>query len=127
MDEMREIAPEAVVIRIEAESRAEALLLHVHPDLADAVGRQLALTAGGMDVALELEEGGLADHRVQHVLDLGGQHDLAALRTRGIEQRAEGELLAEHRGRLGQGQRRDRKSTRLNSSHSCASRMPSSA
>ena len=50
----------------------------------------------------------LADHRVQHVLDLRRQHDAPALRIGRIEQRAEGQHLAEHARRLGQRQRRAR-------------------
>ena len=55
---------------------------------------------------LEGTEGDLAHHRVEHVLDLAGEHDAAALRLAlAIEQGAEGELLAEDRGGLGKGQR----------------------
>ena len=108
VDEMRDVAPEGAVILIELESRAEAFLLHAQPDLAQAIRRQFALAARGMHLALELEEGDLANDGIDHVLDLGGQHDPAPFRSRLIEQGAEGQLLAEDRRRLGQGKRRIR-------------------
>ena len=60
-----------------------------------------------MHPRLERDEGDLPDHRVQHVLDLAGEHDPAPRRVGlGRQQRPEGQHLAEHRGGLGQGQRR---------------------
>jgi hypothetical protein len=54
-----------------------------------------------MHLALEGVERDLAHHRVDHVLDLGGQHRLALHRIAGlVEEAAEGEHLAEHAGRL---------------------------
>ena len=56
--------------------------------------------------ALEGAEGDLADHRIEHVLDLAREHDAAARRIAlGLEERAEGQLLAEDRGGLRQRQR----------------------
>ena len=76
---------------------------------AQIVRRQLGLAAGVVHPALELAEGDLADHRVDHVLDLGRQQHAAPHRIGlRVEQGPEGELLAEHRGGLGQGQRRAR-------------------
>ena len=81
--------------------------MHRHPDLADRVGRQLALAARHVQARFEIVERDLAHHGVQHVLDLAGQHRLAGgLVGRGLEQRLEGQHLAEHRGGLGQRQRR---------------------
>ena len=54
-------------------------------------------------------EGDLAHDRVDHVLDLLRQQRLPLLGVRGrVEQRLEGQHLAEHGGRLGQRQRRRR-------------------
>ncbi len=107
MDEVGDIGPEDPVVVVEAQRRPEARLLGLQPDLADLLGRQLALAALVVEPGLELVEGDLAHHRVQHVLDLAGDEDAPAL---GVllpgEQRAEGQHLAEDRGRLGQGQRR---------------------
>src|SRR3546814_6480487 len=80
---------------------------HGHADIAHRVGG----TAELVDPATVLGDGGDADRQRALVLvatDGGGNHALA--RQVGLRQA-----------------RQDRKSTRLNSSHSCASRMPSSA
>jgi predicted component of type VI protein secretion system len=63
--------------------------------------------AGGVDLALEGVEGDLPHHRVEHVLDLAGEHREALPRIGGLFQhRAERQHLAEHRGRFGKRQRR---------------------
>ena len=81
--------------------------------LREALGRELAGAAFLVHAPLEGTEGDLAHHRVEHVLDLAGQHHPAALRLAlAVEQGAEGELLAEDRGGLGQGQRGLRQSSR---------------
>ena len=109
VDEVRDVAPEHAVGVVEAEGGAEALGLHVEPDLAELVGGQLRLLAGIVHPALELDEGDLPHHGVERVLDLAGQQDPALHRIAlGREQRAEGQLLAEHRGGLGERQRRRR-------------------
>ena len=105
---MRHIGPEGRVVRRELEGRAEALAsaprIQISPIRSGSNSPAPALV---MQQRLELVEGDLADHRVQHVLDLAGQHQTAAGRVGlGIQQRAEGQHLAEHAGRLGQGQRR---------------------
>ena len=107
MDEVADVGPVGAVFLVEAEGRAQALLLHRHPDLADRVGRQFALAPRHVHARFEVVEGDLAHHRVQHVLDLARQHGLArGLVGRGLEQRLEGQHLAEHRGGLGQRERR---------------------
>ena len=107
VDEVRDVAPKGSVGVAEDEGRAEALLLDLHPDVAELVRRQLGLGPGVMDAALELAKGDLADDGVDLVLDLGGEQHAA---PRGVlllgQQGLEGELLAEHRGRLGQRQGR---------------------
>ncbi len=104
---MRDIGPEDPVVVVEVECRAEALALNVEPDFAQALDRKLALAALGMDPCLELVEGDLPHHGVEHVLDLVGKEDLPRrLVGRGVEHRAEGQHFAEHRGGLGQRQRR---------------------
>nr|WP_255608336.1 hypothetical protein [Methylosinus sp. Sm6] len=109
MDEVRNIGPEGVISFAEPDRRPEAVALHAHPQFAQLLGGQLAILALGVDLALEAVEGDLPHHRVQHVLHLGGEQGalLLGLRRAG-EQRAEGQHLAEHRGRLGQRQRRRR-------------------
>ncbi len=103
---MRDVGPERLVAVVEAERRAQALGLDLHPDLAQPVGGQLAASALVVDPGLEAVEGDLPDHGVQHVLDLGGQHDPAADRVAALlQQRLEGQHLAEHAGGLGEGQR----------------------
>ena len=68
--------------------------LHRHPEFADTVGRQLAIAALGVDLALEAVERNLAHHRIDHVLDLGGDHGLALLLVGDVgKQRAEGQHL----------------------------------
>src|SRR5579871_1546469 len=64
MDEMRNIGPVAAILILEADCRAEALALDRHPNLADAIGGDLALPALVMEAALELDEGDLAHDRV---------------------------------------------------------------
>ena len=59
--------------------RAEALGLHLEPDGVELVGRQLALAARLVHLALERIERDLAHHRVEHVLDLAGDQRLALL------------------------------------------------
>ncbi len=73
MDEVRNVGPEGLVALTQINRRPQALGLHRHPGLAQLLGSQLALAAGGVDAALEIVEGDLADDRVDHVLDLAGQ------------------------------------------------------
>ncbi len=95
------------VVVVEAQRRAEARGLHLEPDVAQPLGAELAGAALFVDLGLEGMQRDLAHHGVEHVLDLGGQHDLAAHRVGlGLEQRLEGQHLAEHRGGLGQRERR---------------------
>src|SRR3546814_3961014 len=103
-------------------------------DLAQARKAQLHVVA---DVAADVEAG-VATDQVPAVLDVVGLGDLHVALDRATAGRGQGELGdlvmaaalvldreldALVRDRLDQ----DRKSTRLNSSHQCASRMPSSA
>lgn len=107
MHEMRHIGPEGLVARHELEGIAQRFRLHRHPQRIDVLGRQLALGAGGVQLAFEIVEGDLAHDRVDHVLDLAGQQRLALGFVGGLgQQRAEGQHLAEDRGGLGQRQRR---------------------
>jgi hypothetical protein len=62
---------------MKVEGRPEAFGLHAHPQRVDVVGRQLALAARGVQLALEIVERDLADDGVDHVLDLAGQQHLA--------------------------------------------------
>ena len=73
------------------------------------LGGELAVSPLGMDAALEGVERDLPHHRVDHVLDLGGEHGLALLLVGGLgEQLLEGQHLAEHARGLGERQRRRR-------------------
>ena len=94
MDEVADIRPVVPVLLVEGEGRAEALGLHRHPDLADRVGRQLALAPLHVQTRFEIVEGDLADHRVQYVLDLAREHRLAGLLVGcAPEQRLEGQAV----------------------------------
>ncbi len=107
MNEVRDIGPEGFVAGTEPDRRAEALVLHRHPQFAELVGCQLAVAALQVHFALEGVEGDLAHDRVDHVLDFRRQHRLALDRLRGlVEEAAEGQHLAEHARGLGQRQRR---------------------
>src|SRR5215469_18801047 len=107
MDEMRNIGPIMAIDAVEPQSRAEALALHVEPNLAQAVGRQLGLAPLVMYLLLEGDKRDLADDRVEHVLDFAGEHDLAPA---GVgfarEQRPERQHLAKDRSGLGESKRR---------------------
>jgi hypothetical protein len=106
VDEVRDIGPEDLVAGLELDRGAEAFPRHLEPELAEALGRQLALLALQMHLALEAEEGDLAHHRVEHVLDLGGQQHLALDRIGGLgEQGLKGEHFAEDGRGFGQRQR----------------------
>ena len=59
------------------EGRPEALDLDLPPEFADAFGQQLARPAFIVQQRLEAVERDLPHHRVQHVLDLAGQHQPA--------------------------------------------------
>ena len=76
---MRDVGPEGLVAGPEIDRGTEALALHLHPDLAEPLGGQLAVAPLGVDLALECVERDLAHDRVDHVLDLGGEHGLALL------------------------------------------------
>ena len=109
MDEMGDVDPIEPVIPFEVDRRTEAFALHLEPDLAKPLGRHLALFALAMNLEFEIVEGGLAHHRVQHVLDLPRQHDAPAGNVGLIgEQRPKRQHLAEYGCGLGQGQRRIR-------------------
>jgi len=107
MDEMRHIGPERLVAIHEVESIAKALRLDAHPERVDVVRCQLAVGAGRVQLAFEVVEGDLADHGVDHVLDLAGQEHLARrLVLCPGQQAAEGQHFAEDAGGLGQRQGR---------------------
>ena len=107
--EVGDVGPEIPVLVVETDGRTQAFPLHVQPDPAQAFGAQLPGAAFVVDPALELMEGDLAHHRVQHVLHLAGEQDAPARRRRlAVEHGAEGEHLAEHRRRLRRGQGRVR-------------------
>src|SRR5262249_20601481 len=75
--EVRDIGPEGLVAGLELDRGTEALLLRLEPERVEALGGQLPAPAFGMDLALERIERNLAHHRIDHVLDLGGEHGLA--------------------------------------------------
>ena len=68
---MRDVAPEGLIAGLEIDGRPKALALHLEPDLAEPLRGQLAFAPLGVHLALETVERDLADHRVDHVLDLG--------------------------------------------------------
>src|SRR4051812_5198996 len=92
MDEVRDVGPEVLIALAEPDRRAEALVLHRHPELAELLPGQLALAALEMDLALEGVEGDLEHDRVDHVLDLRREHRLALNRIGGLlEEASEGQ------------------------------------
>ena len=108
MHEMRDVGPVDPVVVVEGERRSRGFRAdsssQISPSSSAVTSPRAALV---VHLALELVEGDLPDHGVQHVLDLLGQHDLAPGRVAlAGQQRPEGQHLAEHAGGLGQGQRR---------------------
>ena len=83
-------------------------MLRLSPDLADVLHGELALRAPRrVRALLELVHGRLAEHGRDGALDVLGQQRQAARPVGGrVEELLEDERLAEHAGRLGEGQRR---------------------
>jgi len=78
-----------------------------------------------MQLALERIESDLPHHRIQHVLDLGGEHGTALRRIRRVQkQGAEGQHFAEDRSGFGQGQRRRRHQRAIRASQNLMHAMP---
>ncbi len=72
---MRDVGTVTTVVVDEADARAEAFALDLVPQGTDPIGSELGLAALVVEPALELAERDLADHGVEHVLDLAGQQD----------------------------------------------------
>ncbi len=107
MDEMRDIAPEILILVMQPDRRAEAFALDIHPDFANLVRREFFFPPGIMQALLEFIKGDLTHHGVQHILDLARQHDLALGRIAlFLQQGPEGELFAKDARGFGQRQRR---------------------
>ena len=106
MDKMRNIRPEHAIFRGKLESRPKALPLHVQPDFSQSLGQNFPRPPLVMDARFELVERDLAHHCVQHVLDLGRQHDPSLRRRRRVQQRSERQHFPEYAGGFRQGQRR---------------------
>ena len=99
VNEMRDVAPIGLVTLPQMNGGTEAFALNLDPDAADIIRCKLAVTARGVNAPLERIEGGLSDDRVQHVLDLGSKHRLAAfLAGCAAEEFAERQHLAEDTG-----------------------------
>ena len=98
VDEVGDVGPEGLVARTEPDRRARGF-----PPAPPARSRRAArrsvrrLRRSVWTLALEGVEGDLAHDRIDHVLDLGGEHaPCARAWSRGLgEQRAEGQHLAE--------------------------------
>src|SRR5215510_7864377 len=56
MDEVRNVDPEILVSGLEIDRRPEALALHLEPDLAQALRRELAFAPLGVPLAFEAVE-----------------------------------------------------------------------
>ena len=104
MNEMGDIGPKGLIALVQGDGRPQALRLHAHPQFADVLGRQLALAARLVQLALEGVESDLAHHRIDHILDLGRQQGAALLGARIRQQGAESQHLAKDAGGLRQGQ-----------------------
>ena len=110
MDEVRDVGPEGLVARAEPDRRARGSRpAPTSRARTSCSAVSSPLRALEMDLALEGVEGDLAHDRVDHVLDLRGEHRLALDRVGGLlEEAAEGQHLAEHARGLGERQRRRR-------------------
>ena len=109
VDEMRDIGPEGLISCAQLDRGPERIGLHAHPQIADLVGGEFALAAFRVQLALEGIEGDLAHHRVQHVLDLRGQHGAPLGFVGGARQQGpERQHFAKHRCGFSQRQRRGR-------------------
>ncbi len=116
MDEMRDIGPLDAVLAVLLGS------LTPLPKASRWVSSQISAMRSGItsplrrsscSTVLEVVHGDLAHDGVQHVLDLAGQQDAALRRIAlALQQRLEGQHLAEHRGGFGQRQRRIREQLR---------------
>src|SRR5262245_2889140 len=84
MHEMRDIRPEGLVARLELDRRPKTFALHRHPQIAELVGRELAVATFAVHLPLETVERDLAHHRVDHVLNLGCEHGLALFSVGGL-------------------------------------------
>ena len=105
MHKVRDVGPEGFVALHEIEGRSKALRLNRHPQRVDVVGRQFAAAPRVVKLAFEIVERDLADHRVDHVLDLAGQQDLAlGIVFCPLQHAPERQHFAKDRGRLGQRQ-----------------------
>jgi hypothetical protein len=90
------------------------LALHAQPDLTDPLRGQFAVAPFGMDRALERIERDLADHRIDHVLDLAREERLTLLGVFGLRQKPlEGQHLTENAGGFRKRQRRWRHQSAL--------------
>ena len=108
-DEVGDVRPVVPVLVVEAERRAEAFALHLHPDIPEPFRRQLAFAAHLMNAPLELMEGDLPDHGVEHVFDLAGEQPASEIRVvLTVEKCPKHQHFAEHRSGFGEGQRRVR-------------------
>ncbi len=104
---MRDIAPVIFIFVVETDRRSKAFLLHIQPDFADTIRRQFALAPFVVDAQFEVIKGYLAHHRVQHILDLAGQHGFAPRRVfLALQQRSKRQHLTKHARGFRQRQRR---------------------
>ena len=75
MDEMRDVGPVLAILVRRSSIAGPRLSRCTSSQISPMpLGRQLALAPLVVDAALELDEGDLAHHRVEHVLDLAGEH-----------------------------------------------------
>src|SRR5437763_13556036 len=79
MDEMRDVGPVVAVGVIETNGRTEALALHLQPDVADALCRQLGLAARVMYTMIDGFVGDPVEHRCQTVHGLYGVYYLSRI------------------------------------------------
>src|SRR6266576_4916804 len=77
--EMRDIGPEGFITGLDLDCGPQALALHFEPDRVEPIRREFTIAALGVHHALESVEGDLPHHRIDHVLDFGGEHGLTLL------------------------------------------------
>ena len=107
VDEVRDVGPVvAIDALLKVKGRPEGLDLGLHPVLLEVFAQQLLFLPCGVDAGLEVVEGNLPDHGVEHVLDLACEQDLALGVVAGISKQAlESQHFPEHRRGFGERQR----------------------
>jgi len=123
---MRNIGPIGLVIgaKLDSRPRLSSCSLIIGRRSGPPSARRCAVRDAACARTIESD---LPHHRIQHVLDLGGEHGTALRRIRRVQkQGAEGQHFAEDRSGFGQGQRRRRHQRAIRASQNLMHACPSS-